>query len=188
MSGKEIISKTFCSNCLIEAVKAKLKDWKNITIKKIPSYINVDKGCHYYWINKKENQIYEFYGVKEGGTNHIFFSGNIVKTSQKRQKILLDMGVRKLVESFEKEHNFETHYTRSVREISEKIPSWELYEDSLAREYFIKNNPYPYVLGCYNEQGEVKIKVYKIGEKNGLVNPNNDPIDYWKKCTAPLPY
>ena len=188
MSGKEIISKTFYSNCLIEAVKAKLKDWHNITIKRIPSYINIDKGCHYYWINKKENQIYEFYGEKEDRTNRIFFRGNIVKTSKKRQEILLDMGVRNLVESLEKQFDFQTYYIDTCRKYHEKNPNWELYEESIPKSVFIEKNPYPYVLGCYREQGETIIKVYKIGDKNGLVNPNNDPIDWWKRCTQPLPF
>ncbi len=40
MSKFEIVSKDYVSNCLIETVRAKLKDWKNVKIGRI----DVDDG------------------------------------------------------------------------------------------------------------------------------------------------
>lgn len=35
------------SNCLFEAIKAKIKDPKNVQIIYLPSRLNVYKGCHF---------------------------------------------------------------------------------------------------------------------------------------------
>lgn len=47
------------SNCLIEALKAKLKDPKNVHIHLIPPAIN-NYNFHFYWINREENTVYHY--------------------------------------------------------------------------------------------------------------------------------
>lgn len=47
------------SNCLIEAIRAKLKDPKNIHIHLYPPSLN--RYClHFYWIDEMENKVCEY--------------------------------------------------------------------------------------------------------------------------------
>lgn len=66
------------SNCLFEAIKAKLKDPKNIEIHLIPPSIN-NHDLHFYWKNKEENRIYHFTTKKNNfwdRLNIFIFKGN----------------------------------------------------------------------------------------------------------------
>ena len=47
------------SNCLFEAIKAKIKDPKNVQIHLIPPSIN-NWNLHFYWINKSNQTIYHY--------------------------------------------------------------------------------------------------------------------------------
>lgn len=59
-------------NCLIEAIKAKIKDPKNISIIILPGTLN--RGFpHFMWFDKKDNKIHHFTSV--GKSNHIYFNG-----------------------------------------------------------------------------------------------------------------
>lgn len=59
-------SRVFISNCLLEAVKAKLRNWKDVKIIYIPSWLNPNRKHpnHFLWINKKTNLCYEFTTLK----------------------------------------------------------------------------------------------------------------------------
>ncbi len=46
------------SNCLIEAIKAKIKN-RNVEIHRFPFALN-NNQLHFYWIDKAENQIYHY--------------------------------------------------------------------------------------------------------------------------------
>lgn len=63
-------------NCLIEAIKAKIKDPKNVSIVRLPSILNYGHP-HYIWFDKKDNKVHHFTSV--GKSNHIYFNG-IYKT------------------------------------------------------------------------------------------------------------
>lgn len=53
--------KEYWSNCLLEAIKAKLKDWKNIKIIHIPAKKN-DVNCpHWMWLNRKTMEVQDFH-------------------------------------------------------------------------------------------------------------------------------
>ena len=53
--------KEYWSNCLLEAIKAKLKDWKNIDIIYISAKKN-DVNCpHWMWLNKKTGEVEDFH-------------------------------------------------------------------------------------------------------------------------------
>ena len=43
------------SNCLFEAIKAKIKDPKNVKIHRFPITLN-NNQLHFYWINESENR------------------------------------------------------------------------------------------------------------------------------------
>lgn len=47
------------SNCLLEAIKAKIKDPKNVQIHLIPPSIN-NWNLHFYWSNKSNQTIYHY--------------------------------------------------------------------------------------------------------------------------------
>lgn len=53
MSKFEIISHDYYSNCLIEAVKAKLKDWKNVKITYVSPFCNEVFCPHILWSDGK---------------------------------------------------------------------------------------------------------------------------------------
>lgn len=44
----------FYSNCLLEALKAKVKDWKNVKI-------IFQKPHHFLWYDSKDNKVHDFY-------------------------------------------------------------------------------------------------------------------------------
>lgn len=46
------------SNCLIEAVKAKIKN-RNVEIHRFPFSLN-NNQLHFYWIDKAQNQLYHY--------------------------------------------------------------------------------------------------------------------------------
>ena len=49
MKKFEIISKDYYSNCMIEAVKAKIKDWKHVKITYVSPFINEVFCPHFLW-------------------------------------------------------------------------------------------------------------------------------------------
>lgn len=53
MSQFKIISKDYYSNCLIEAIKAKLKDWKHIKITYVSPFDNEVFYPHILWSDRK---------------------------------------------------------------------------------------------------------------------------------------
>ena len=52
--------KEFYSNCLFEAIKAKIKDWKNIKILFIPTRFNDERLFNFMWLNTSSNELYDF--------------------------------------------------------------------------------------------------------------------------------
>lgn len=48
------------SNCLLEAIKAKIKDPKNVKIDYMPRTLNRGRG-HFLWINYKEEKVYHYH-------------------------------------------------------------------------------------------------------------------------------
>ena len=60
------------SNCLFEAIKAKLKDPKNVRIIRLPKEIS--STAHFMWINK--NNVYHAYDYKHS-KNHFLFDCKI---------------------------------------------------------------------------------------------------------------
>lgn len=55
------MGKIFYSNCLFEAVKAKIKNWQTTEIKHIRSKDNL---IHFIWIDKKNGYRYDFAQVE----------------------------------------------------------------------------------------------------------------------------
>lgn len=58
MNAFEYVSPEYVSNCLIEAVKAKLKDWKHVTI--FFCYPGKQQFCHFMWSDTRKQKSYDF--------------------------------------------------------------------------------------------------------------------------------
>lgn len=63
------------SNCLIEAIKAKLKDPQNIQIHVLSPKLN-NGEFHIYWFDKKDNHIYHYTYLDEDSC-YFWFEGKI---------------------------------------------------------------------------------------------------------------
>ena len=66
------------SNCLFEAVKAKLKDPRNVKIYLYPPRIN-DGKVHFYWTNGE--QFYHF--IKDDKKSILLFEGHVKESGAK---------------------------------------------------------------------------------------------------------
>lgn len=64
------------SNCLFEAIKAKLKDPKNVKIDYVSPKIN-DGHFHFYWIDRNEKRVYDYKNPKSKSYNHLLFCGTV---------------------------------------------------------------------------------------------------------------
>lgn len=105
MEKSIVISKDFYSNCLIEAFKAKFKNWKNIKIIFIPRKYNHGNNFHVMWKNLTTNELFEFVhaGDKMPTMLQTFFEkGHILQTSWERHNRFIQIGVQKKVMAFEK--------------------------------------------------------------------------------------
>lgn len=60
----KIITKDYCSNCLIEAIKQKLKDWKHIKITYVSPFDNQVFYPHILWSDGKYD--YDFGNENKG--------------------------------------------------------------------------------------------------------------------------
>lgn len=184
------MEKLYYSNCLFEAIKAKLKDWKNIEIKIIPRRLNVSNTNHFYWVNKSTKDIFDFSfddsTSKKGLLYPYLYKGRIYKVDESKHNKLLNVGVKRSIRNLEKKLNFKSDYS-SLVEMSKTL-DWELYDDSLEESYFKENNKFPYVLGLYESGDTFQVKLYYIKKDFGLENPDNDKIHYWKKLNISVPY
>jgi hypothetical protein len=78
------------SNCLFEAIKAKIKDPKNVKIHRFPITLN-NNQLHFYWINESENRFWHYslpnskafcnplFDGKIKSMNNIFFEEKMYK-------------------------------------------------------------------------------------------------------------
>lgn len=67
------------SNCLFEALKAKLKNWKNVKIFSIPKAFN-QGHFHFFWLDKSTNTVNHFSALNEKHCN-LLFKGKYKKVS-----------------------------------------------------------------------------------------------------------
>lgn len=67
MSTFEIVSKDYYSNCLIEAVKAKLHDWKHVKITYVSPFDNECFCPHILWSNGVNDYDFGYEGLGDIG-------------------------------------------------------------------------------------------------------------------------
>ena len=187
MCAYRVKSKCFYSNCFFEAVKAKLLHFRYVKISFIPRRLNLEPFPHFYWTDRRTNLNYEFSSVdvkKQVGVYPLFFKGNIIESSKARNETFLNMAIDKEISRIEKRYNFTSHITEERRNV--KTP-WILYDTTLSIEEFTKGNNNNFVLGCGYKNGKRHVGVYYIDEKKGLLNPDNDNIEYFRFYNERLP-
>lgn len=75
-----IISEDYVSNCLVEALRAKLKDWKHVKIIYVSPFRNEVFCPHFMWTDGKFDYDFGNEGVKVGMfQNWTFHKGHIRK-------------------------------------------------------------------------------------------------------------
>ena len=78
----KIVSNIFYSNCLIEAIKAKLKDWKHVKISCLSPFDNKVFCPHFSWSDGEYD--YTFGAVE--GTDNLFASWTLHKGYIRRRR------------------------------------------------------------------------------------------------------
>ena len=82
------------SNCLFEAIKAKLKNWNNIKIIPISKKIARGNCTHFIWYSKK-NKTYSHFVWATEKHNSFYYEGKTVTISEKDfQRYIVERGIR----------------------------------------------------------------------------------------------
>lgn len=130
------------SNCLFEAIKAKLKDPKNVKIHKVPAFLNPNFKTpfpHFYWT--KGDKAFEFNTVKPRSLQVFIFKGKIQEytISEMNENLKRCWGIaahklcKKYGDIFE-EYKMHDMFLDSEKPVLEKYkPEWVIIS-------FLKNN------------------------------------------------
>lgn len=147
MINDEKISKIFYSNCLFEALKAKIRDPKNVKILFVPKKLNGRNriGFHCFW--KKDNLVYDF--KCESNVKYFWqlflFKGYIRANDFVNYTRLiywrLDDHLKKMSKDFGKKLGIEDPY--SYRERPKEIPiesKWNKVREDKKLDKFFENS------------------------------------------------
>ena len=94
------------SNCLIEAIKAKLKDWNNVEIHLLSPKLNRGE-LHFYWIDKKNQEIRQFaHRPNEHVKTILLFKGRITNHNIKLFESSMYSKMKKAGWSVEKQKSY----------------------------------------------------------------------------------
>ena len=130
------MKKTFYSNCLFEAIKAKLKNWKNVSIHFIPGWLEPTGHFHFYWNNSSNNTYYDFRLLPGHHKNLcIFFKGYIEVSSQSEWEKRMYRSTELLNKKLQKKYNFNSTNEKNT-EIDELNKKLAIYREESA---FYKN-------------------------------------------------
>lgn len=191
--GRHIImEKTFYSNCLLEAVKAKLKDWKDIKIFYIPKKFNDTKCFHFMWKNTKTNETFDFKAEKalSSPLKLLYFKGHIRKVSiQNYYSKYMNNEVSKYLKS--KYRKEELKIEKKYGYTSENS-SLEFYNYWHEKWHYISDNETPSLNDGFGDLVQVLIEsdsslqlcLMEIDE-NGIKNESNLKIKCWRYFNAP---
>ncbi len=121
------------SNCLFEAIKAKLKDPKNVQIIFLPQRLNIYKGCHFLWIDKTcgSDIFFEFVddSKKARTRRHFFFKGHVSSTSKESLQRAINAKLNREALKIERKYGIKTNQ-REFEKIQESKLFEELGEDA----------------------------------------------------------
>lgn len=75
----EIISRDYYSNCMIEAVKAKVKDWKHVKITYVSPWNNLTLSPHFLWSDGENDYDFGHENGEQGLRDWTIHKGHIRK-------------------------------------------------------------------------------------------------------------
>ena len=189
------------SNCLLEAIKAKLKNPKNVKVLYIPRGFNTgNQFGHFVWTNNildPEGRFYFEFCAMNKKHNHFWFKGAVSGTKRTEIHRMLNIAlarnkkIRKLEYKFGFKFN-QGHYEKLQKYISEC--DWQYVDEELAplpdvskfpgfidfKTKFFRYEPTslsPKILGHIKDSDTYKNYYF---DKNGSLITNGDKIDWWR--------
>lgn len=201
--------KFYLSNCLIEAVRAKLLCWKHVRILRLTKFYNIDGRNHYLWIDDRQPDFFFEFCAKHKKHNHFIFKGAVSGTPKKDIERLMNLAAKKHMSKVEKIFGIKFNQT-TASNLLEDIDQYEwdycnklrLDDDSpyLPTLQEWENLPKPIFYSTeYGKQNVIKPMVlahiantnkcvYLTVNKEGIVNPENYEIDYWRWQFFSVPF
>lgn len=81
MQSFEWVTEEYCSNCLIEALKHKLKDWKSVKVYFIPIDIAGKQNFHFMWYDGTASYDFSDYDdeVDHNIFHYLYYAGRVRK-------------------------------------------------------------------------------------------------------------
>ena len=143
-------TKYYYSNCLMEALKAKFKNWSNVKIIYQPKFINTSNRVHFMWKELDSDRYYDF--VHSGKIySRIIFKGHLREFSSKSYNKLLNDEL--------------SDFARNIGNKLEFIPYQTIENWKLVGDYFdMSKCPTGKIMYAIKENDEVSIKIAKISE------------------------
>lgn len=166
----------FISNCLFEAVKAKLRNWNDVKIIYIPKHLNPNKKHphHFMWINTKLNLCYEFTTLKPINTYRFpltFMKGTISVMSIEKY----NSNMNRLIEFYLHRLEKKLLFKNTILEDAENtIKSSDEHVFNLSKQYVWKPISEKYVWEPLDESYKYENVLISFSEKN----PSNDICIY----------
>lgn len=119
--------KEIVSNCLFEALKAKIKDWNNIEIKRLPKFLNNGFPTgHYYWVEKDSDQIRQF----RPSTKRIHYlpflaKGEVITSTRESFERDMNYQLCQFAKALERKYNFKS-FQNNYKNMKDRL-SWDWY-------------------------------------------------------------
>lgn len=189
------------SNCLLEAILAKLKNWKNVKILYIPRSFNIDHSSgHFVWTNKTldpSNSYYFEFCAKKKKHNRIWFEGAVSGTKRYEIERVLNLGLarNKKLRKIEKSFNMKFNVMKldEMQRLLGKC-DWTIVDPDYSplpkatdfpgylifEPYYYEYDPKelkPKILGKI--RGSETYKNYYFDENKNVVT-NGDDIEWWR--------
>ena len=185
--------KEFYSNCLFEAIKAKIKEWKNIKIFFIPTRFNDESLFHFMWLNTSSNELYDFKADKPITMifKSLLFRGLVRKIDFKNYySHYMNAKVTKfLKDKYRKE---ELRFERKYGYVSQNT-SLEFYNYWHEKWHYLSDSEYPTLEDNFGDliqvlienNGSLQLGLMQLTE-DGIQNSSNLKIKCWRYFNAPV--
>lgn len=147
------------SNCLIEAIKAKIKDPKNIKILKVNRIVS-GAGTHYMWYSVKDRTYSHFVWATEKHNRNWYKGKTVVIAEKDFQRHLVERAIRNFKYNFSQMHEFLSSWKIEFVDIPGAAENWVKYMEDSENEYFnntITKENYAVLLGFFGKKLPIKI-------------------------------
>lgn len=167
----------FYSNCLLEAFKAKLRDWKNVTVHYIPRKYQNALGCHFYWTRRGEpDNFYDFRAVQEHRPV-IWEQGHLRCNTRQEHDVYRNFGLLKLVRRIAKKYDFKA-WECEYYDLEHELVFFPLESDSVLCPA-LRYGEFKIVGKVRDRNGGLYIKVFDCLASGKIINPYNETILSW---------